>query len=63
MTDLKVVSKRRFAFVGYQNEHEAEQVKHWFDGSFWGGVKIKVDYVTEDVRRAAGAGDRDDWLI
>jgi multiple RNA-binding domain-containing protein 1 len=48
-TDLKLVPKRRFAFVGYKDEKDAQQVKEWFDGSFWGGVKIKVDFVKEDV--------------
>ncbi len=27
----------------------AEKAKEWFDGSFWGGGKIKVDFVKEDV--------------
>ena len=50
VTDLKLNSKRRFAFVGFKSEDEARQVKEWFDGSFvMGGGKIKVDFVKDDV--------------
>lgn len=50
ITDLKLVPKRRFAFVGYKNEDEAKKVKDWFDGSFsFGGGKAKVDFVRDEV--------------
>ncbi|WWC88133.1 uncharacterized protein L201_003037 [Kwoniella dendrophila CBS 6074] len=49
ITDLKLVPKRRFAFVGYKKEDEAQKVKDWFDGSFeFGGGKVKVDFVRDD---------------
>ncbi|WVF70675.1 hypothetical protein IAT40_005468 [Kwoniella sp. CBS 6097] len=49
ITDLKLVQKRRFAFVGYKDEAEAQQVKDWFDGTFeFGGGKVKVDFVRDD---------------
>ena len=50
ITDLKVNSKRRFAFVGYKAEDEARRVKDWFDGTFgFGGGKVKVDFVRDEV--------------
>ena len=52
MTDLKIVPKRRFAFVGYKSEDEAKRVKDWFDGSFgFGAGKVKVDFVRDQVCR------------
>ncbi|WWC68401.1 uncharacterized protein I206_102327 [Kwoniella pini CBS 10737] len=49
ITDLKLVPKRRFAFVGYKDAEEAQKVKDWFDGTFeFGGGKIKVDFVRDD---------------
>lgn len=50
VTDAKVVPKRRFAFVGYKSNEDAEKVKNWFDGSFvFGGGKVKVEFVRDDV--------------
>ncbi|OCF32912.1 multiple RNA-binding domain-containing protein 1 [Kwoniella heveanensis BCC8398] len=49
ITDLKLVPKRRFAFVGYKDEGEAQKVKDWFDGTFeFGGGKVKVDFVRDE---------------
>nr|XP_018264963.1 multiple RNA-binding domain-containing protein 1 [Kwoniella dejecticola CBS 10117]OBR87121.1 multiple RNA-binding domain-containing protein 1 [Kwoniella dejecticola CBS 10117] len=49
ITDLKLVPKRRFAFVGYKDAEEAQKVKEWFDGTFeFGGGKVKVDFVRDD---------------
>ncbi|WVQ97046.1 hypothetical protein IAU59_004156 [Kwoniella sp. CBS 9459] len=49
ITDLKLVPKRRFAFVGYKDEAEAQKVKDWFDGTFeFGGGKVKVDFVRDE---------------
>lgn len=49
VTDIKLVPKRRFAFVGYASEDEATKAKEWFDGSFaFGGGKIKVDFVRDE---------------
>ncbi len=45
--------KRRFAFVGYKDEQDAAKVKEYFDGSFLGSGKIKVDYVQEDNLKPA----------
>nr|XP_019050622.1 multiple RNA-binding domain-containing protein 1 [Kwoniella bestiolae CBS 10118]OCF29552.1 multiple RNA-binding domain-containing protein 1 [Kwoniella bestiolae CBS 10118] len=56
ITDLKLVPKRRFAFVGYKNTEEAQKVKDWFDGSFeFGGGKVKVDFVRDDPLAPAPA--------
>jgi multiple RNA-binding domain-containing protein 1 len=52
LTDVKLVSKRRFAFVGYKTEDEARQAKEWFDGTFLGSGKIKVDFVDDEVSPA-----------
>lgn len=49
LTDVKLVSKRRFAFVGYKTDDEARRAKEWFDGTFLGSGKIKVDFVDDDV--------------
>jgi multiple RNA-binding domain-containing protein 1 len=50
ITDLKVNTKRRFAFVGYKTVGDAEKAKNWFDGSFaLGGGKVKVDFVRDEV--------------
>lgn len=49
LTDLKLNAKRRFAFIGYRDEIEAQKVKEWFDGTFLGGGKVKVDYVDDNV--------------
>jgi len=52
ITDLKLLQKRRIAFVGYKSEDEALKVKDWFDGSFaLGGGRVKVDIVRDEVRR------------
>ncbi|WRT65936.1 uncharacterized protein IL334_002887 [Kwoniella shivajii] len=49
ITDLKLVQKRRFAFVGYKDQVEAQLVKDWFDGTFqFGGGKVKVDFVRDE---------------
>ncbi|ORX35409.1 hypothetical protein BD324DRAFT_632729 [Kockovaella imperatae] len=49
ITDIKVNSKRRFAFVGYKSEHDASKAQAWFDGTFgFGGGKVKVDIVRDD---------------
>lgn len=50
VTDTKIVSKRRFAFVGYKTEDDAKRAQQWFDGSFsFGGGKVKVEVVRDDV--------------
>lgn len=57
VTDTKLVQKRRFAFVGYQSEEDAVKAKEWFDGSFvFGGGKVKVDFVRDEVRDCVGLG-------
>jgi multiple RNA-binding domain-containing protein 1 len=51
ITDLKLLQKRRLAFVGYKSKSEALKVKDWFDGSFaLGGGRVKVDIVRDEVR-------------
>lgn len=50
VTDTKLVTKRRFGFVGYKSAEEAQKVKEWFDGSFeFGGGKVKVEFVNDEV--------------
>lgn len=49
LTDLKLVAKRRFAFVGYKSPEEAERVKTYFDDTFVGSGKIKVEFVDDEV--------------
>lgn len=49
ITDLKHVAKRRFAFVGYVDEEQARRVKDWFDGTYLGSSKIKVEFVRDEV--------------
>ncbi len=50
ITDLKLVTRRRFAFVGYKTEDEARRVKEYFDGSFgFGAGKVRVDFVKDEV--------------
>lgn len=50
ITDVKVALKpdgtsRRFGFVGYKTEKEAEAAKNWFDGTFLGEAKMQVGVV------------------
>lgn len=50
ITDTKLVSKRRFAFVGFRDEAQAGKVKEWFDGSYaFGGGKVQVEVVRDEV--------------
>lgn len=54
LTDVKVVLKpdgtsRRFGFVGYKTEAEAEKAKKWFDQTFVDTTRISVTVV--DVSR------------
>lgn len=49
VTDTKLVTKRRFAFVGYRTEEDAKRAQQWFDGSFsFGGGKVKVEVVRDE---------------
>lgn len=53
LTDVKVVLKpdgtsRRFGFVGFKTDAEAEKARKWFDRTFIGSTKINVAVV--DVR-------------
>lgn len=52
ITDVRVVKKRRFAFVGYKTDEEAKKAQAYFDGTFaLGGGKVKVDFVSDEVGR------------
>ncbi|KAJ9098071.1 hypothetical protein QFC19_006506, partial [Naganishia cerealis] len=53
ITDLKLVAKRRFAFVGYKNEEQARRVKEWFDGTYLASSKIKVEFVRDEALKPA----------
>jgi len=50
LTDAKVAYKpdgtsRRFGFVGFKTENEAEEAKQWFDKSFIDSMRISVEVV------------------
>ena len=50
LTDVKVAYKpdgksRRFGFVGFKTEKEAEEAKQWFDKSFIDSMRITVEAV------------------
>lgn len=50
ITDLKLVPKRRFGFVGYKDEQLAQKALEWFDGTYaFGGGKVKVELVRDEV--------------
>jgi multiple RNA-binding domain-containing protein 1 len=50
LTDAKIAYKpdgtsRRFGFVGFKTEKEAEEAKRWFDKSFIDSMRISVEVV------------------
>jgi len=50
LTDVKIAYKpdgtsRRFGFVGFKTEKEAEEAKQWFDKSFIDSMRISVEVV------------------
>ena len=50
LTDAKIAYKpdgtsRRFGFVGFKTEKEAEEAKRWFDKSFIDSMRISVEAV------------------
>lgn len=50
LTDVKVARKtdgtaRRFGFVGYKSDEEALKAREWFDKTFVGSARIRVDVV------------------
>ena len=50
LTDTKIAYKpdgtsRRFGFVGFKTEKEAEEAKQWFDKSFIDSMRISVEVV------------------
>lgn len=50
LTDVKVALKpdgtsRRFGFVGFKTEKEADAAKEWFDRTFIGSSRISVGVV------------------
>jgi RNA recognition motif-containing protein len=50
LTDAKIAYKpdgtsRRFGFVGFKTEKEAEEAKKWFDKSFIDSMRISVEVV------------------
>ena len=50
LTDVKIAYKpdgtsRRFGFVGFKTEKEAEEAKRWFDKSFIDSMRISVEVV------------------
>ena len=54
ITDVKVAlkrdgSSRRFGFVGLKSEEEAKKAREWFDKTFVGNCRVRVEIV--DVSR------------
>ena len=54
LTDVKVVLKRdgtsrRFGFVGYKTDAEAEKAKKWFDRTFIDSSRISVTVVDVSI--------------
>ena len=50
LTDAKIAHKpdgtsRRFGFVGFRTEKEAEEAMRWFDRSFIDSMRISVEVV------------------
>ena len=50
ITDVKIAHKpdgtsRRFGFVGFKTEKEAEEAKRWFDKTFIDSMRITVEVV------------------
>jgi len=50
LTDAKIAYKpdgtsRRFGFVGFKTDEEAEEAKQWFDKSFIDSMRISVEVV------------------
>ena len=50
LTDVKVAQKsdgasRRFGFVGFKSEEEAQRAQKWFDRTFIGMTRINVQVV------------------
>ena len=37
--------------MGFKTEEEAGRVREWFEGSFFGGGKVRVDFVDDEVRQ------------
>lgn len=58
LTDAKVAYKpdgtsRRFGFVGFRTEKEAEEAKKWFDKSFIDSMRINVEVVDVSSLRSS----------
>ena len=56
LTDAKIAYKpdgtsRRFGFVGFKTENEAEEAKRWFDRSFIDSMRISVEVVDVSTLR------------
>ena len=50
LTDAKIAYKpdgtsRRFGFVGFKTEKEAEEARRWFDKSFIDSMRISIEVV------------------
>ena len=59
ITDVKIAHKpdgtsRRFGFVGFKTEKEAEEAKRWFDKSFIDSMRITVEVVDVSSSRFCG---------
>ena len=57
LTDVKVAYKpdgtsRRFGFVGFKTEKEAEEARQWFDKSFIDSMRISVEVVDVSPSRS-----------
>jgi len=57
LTDTKIAYKpdgtsRRFGFVGFKTDKEAEEAKQWFDKSFIDSMRISVEVVDVSPSRS-----------
>lgn len=63
LTDAKIAYKpngasRRFGFVGFKTEREAEEAKRWFDRSFIDSMRISVEVVDVSALRVSPQNTR-----
>jgi RNA recognition motif-containing protein len=55
ITDVKVALKqdgtsRRFGFIGYKTEAEAEKARQWFDKTFIDSTRVRVEVIDVSLR-------------
>ena len=68
LTDVKVAHKqdgtsRRFGFVGYKTDKEAQVAREWFDKTFVGSTRIRVDVVEVNSMVSSNSRPRTDRFV